>query len=153
MSTIVRSTTIQKPIVEVFDYATTIANWGVMHPAMARYLVTPPDHPKRVGESFVEHTPMKMDLVWTVKECTRPMRWMAEAPVGKKSAVGMFTFSYQLAEMDNGTRFEMSLSFTPRSFLGKLMDLLMFAGADRKDVEMAIIHLKQVMETGKSMHH
>ncbi len=156
MSMAASSIAIERPIAEVFDYAATIANWGVMHPAMARYLVDPPDHPTRVGESFVEHTPMKMDILWTVTECTRPTRWTAQAPIGtpgKVSSLGVFTFSYQLAVTDGGTRFDMSLSFTPRTFLGRLMDLLFFEREDRKDVTMALAHLKHALENGENACH
>ncbi len=157
MSTATGSVTVDRPIAEVFHFATTISNWGIMHPAMAQYLVNPPDHPTRVGESFAEHTPMKMDILWTVKECARPTRWTAEAPIGGKAGrrrpTGVFTFSYQLAEIDGGTSFEMSLSFTPQTFLGGLMDRLFFERRDRKDVAMGIAHLKHAMENGNGAHH
>ena len=153
MVSIASSVTIRKPIDEVFDYVTTIANWGVMHPAMARLLVNPPDHPTRVGETFVEHFamgPIKGAMLWTVKESTRPTRWTGETVM---TGLGPYTFSFELAETNGGTRVEMRTSYANQTFLAKLVIWLFLERNSRETVAQGVVHLQHALENGKSAHH
>ncbi len=160
MVTIVSSITIQKPIAEIFDYVTTIANWGIMHPAMAKELVNPPDHPTRAGETFVElfiRGRLKSEILWTVKECIPPTHWKAEAVAAKRSKIfdlGVMIFTYQLAEMNGETRVELTYSYSPQTLLTKLVNWLYLEKESRENVvAKSLIHLKHAMENGKSTHH
>ncbi len=153
MVTIASSVTIRKPIDEVFDYVATIANWGVMHPAMAPLLVDPPDHPTRVGETFVENFamgPIKSAMLWTVKESARPTRWAGETVI---TGMGPFTFTFELTETNGSTRVEMRTSYATQTFLAKLVNWLFLERNSQETVEQGVVHLKHAMENGKSAHH
>ena len=131
MYEVAATTTIRRPIGEVFDYIATIANWPVIDPMEA--VENPPDHPTRQGETFVvlfKLGPFQMTTDWTVAESVPPQRWVGDMVARKRIGIldsGASRMTYSLVGTADGTRVELRYSWTPRN-LARFVELALPRG-------------------------
>ncbi|HEY6877573.1 MAG TPA: SRPBCC family protein [Polyangiales bacterium] len=110
---IVNEVVIDRPIDEVFEYASTAANWAEWHPNTL-FTVGEDDHSATVGEKIVEVIkagPIPAGrLFWTVTAHDVPTRWQLKGESEDASMHFLLTYTMSSTE-DGGTLFRRTLNW------------------------------------------
>jgi len=141
------SVDIKRPIEEVFDFITTAANWPRWHPATVSVSGSAVNHPAGEGETIVEkvkHGPLRDTFSWEVVECQAPQRWAIRAKSDRHGQ--KVKIVYNLIPEDGGTRWEREMRFYFPAWLAP-MDRLVFSKVLRKNSEVAVRQLRELMES------
>ena len=113
---------VARPLVAVFDTATTAKYWPKWHPATLG-VAGQTDRPARLGDVIVERVQLggrPGEGAWTVVEDEHPRRLVLETNV----ALGRLTITYTAETTPDGTRFRRDLEYPD---LGPQMEQLMRA--------------------------
>ncbi|MEE2733689.1 MAG: SRPBCC family protein [Pseudomonadota bacterium] len=148
-SRVVTEIDIDKPIADVFDYATTAGNWKHWHPNTfnARGAT---DHSATENEEIIEILKLGFvvgpRLYWTVAEHTVPNKWRL---LGKDRA-GLInvelTYTFSMNE-DGSTRFRRKMILDiPKDLLRNPINALVFIAYNRRTSAKALRQLKSVIE-------
>ena len=136
---------IQRPIVQVFRFVTTPANWPTWHPS-SLHVSGAVDHPLTVGEPVVEAfqvTGHRGQTTWRVTERIWPSHWVSES---QGNPGGYATITYTLTSQGEGTWFQRELMYRmPDRWLSLLNWLVLRHRIARESAD-ALRNLKQVME-------
>jgi hypothetical protein len=122
MPRIVLSTTIARPIADVFDYATELANWPDWRPA-SRSVSGAVDDPLNVGERAEEEfvaAGRVGNCPWLVTRHVFPRLWS----IASTTPQARIEITYRLKEKGGSTIFERELTYTRLSFWLKVVDFL-----------------------------
>lgn len=144
------STFITKPIEEVYQFATTPANWVYWHPATIWVEGDDLEHSSQPEEKILEGVKIGLfrgEILWTVKENQPLKKWIFEGitnlPFNKKTRP---TITYYFTSQKGGTQFTRHLTYTPPTPLVRFLDALMIKRNNRNQSRRAVSNLKWVME-------
>jgi uncharacterized protein YndB with AHSA1/START domain len=147
MTRIVTSILIQAPIEQVYDYATTPANWPKWHPA-SRGVSPGGAHSLEVGEQVTEEfetAGRRGRAIWTVREREPPHRWVIQ---GSGQGGGDAVITYCLSGQDGGTHFERELTYRMPNLTLVFLDILRIRRRMTAESAEALRRLKVVLEAG-----
>ena len=145
MTTIVTTTTLARPIAEVFDFVTTPAHWLVWHPSSLG-LHGATDQSLQVGEEVTEEFRVagrKGSITWRVVARDAPSRW---AIGGQVAGGGDGTITYTLAPSGDDTAFRREFVYAMPNLLGELLDRLFVRRRIEAESAEAVRRLKQALE-------
>lgn len=143
-------TMINKPIADVFDYATTPGNWPRWHPSSLA-VSGATDHSLAVGERVTEEYRVagrEGQVVWTVTEREAPHRWVIAGEIVGRAAGG--TVAYTLSTAAGGTYFEREFSYPTPSLWFRLLNALLFRRRIAAESAEAVRRLKRVLEDDRT---
>ena len=136
---------IQRPIIQVFRFVTTPANWPKWHPS-SLHVSGAVDHPLTVGEPVVETFRVagrRGQITWRVTERIWPSHWVIKS---QGNSGGYAIITYTLTSQGEGTRFQRELMYRmPERWLSLLNWLVLRHRIARESAD-ALRNLKQVME-------
>jgi len=140
---------IQKPVEEVFKFATTPANWVQWHPATI-WVEGDIDHSGMPGDKILEGVKIGLfrgEILWTVKENQALKQWVFEGdtrlPLNKGTKP---TITYRFFPQDGGTLFERHLIYTPPTPFSRFLNRILIKRSNRSQSRRAVANLKRVME-------
>jgi uncharacterized protein YndB with AHSA1/START domain len=145
MTRIYKTTQIQTPIEQVFDYVTTPGNWPEWHPSSLG-VSGATDHSLEPGEKVTEEfraAGRRGRVVWTVRERVVPSRWVID---GQVESGGGGTITYTLTPHNGGTTFEREFVYTMPNLLLALLDRLVLRRRVEAESAEALRRLKDVLE-------
>jgi uncharacterized protein YndB with AHSA1/START domain len=121
---VVNSISIARSPAEVFDYATTPANWPSWHPASIEVSGTV-DRSLNPGEQVTEAFRVagrEGRVVWTVRERAVDAKWVIDGRIEGSRGRGRIT--YLIAPNQTGTRFERELRYRMPNLFASIVDKL-----------------------------
>jgi uncharacterized protein YndB with AHSA1/START domain len=145
MTTIVTTTSIARPIGEVFEYVTTPAHWLVWHPS-SRGLHGATDHSLKIGEEVTEQFSVagrNGSVTWRVVARDPPLHW---AISGQVAGGGTGTIVYTLASNGDETAFRREFVYTMPNRFAELLDRLFVRRRIEAESVEAIKRLKHALE-------
>lgn len=146
MSYIYSVTHIRRPIQQIYDYITTPANWPRWHPSSLA-ISEAADYPLQVGEQVVEEFLVAGrygQVVWTVRNCLPPYRWVIEGQIVGSQSGGIIT--YTLTPRLESVTFEREFSYRLSNPMLYLLDWLFLRRRIQVESDEALRRLKTVLE-------
>jgi uncharacterized protein YndB with AHSA1/START domain len=146
MARIYTTTTIARPIEQVFAYVSTPAYWPDWHPSSLG-VSGATDHSLAVGEQVTEEFRVAGRTGrarWTVRERTPPVRWVIEGVIEGRGSGG--TVAYMLTPHGETTFFEREFTYPTPTLLFKLLNLLVIRWRVRAESREALRRLKARLE-------
>lgn len=135
---------IKKPVVEVFHYATTPANWPKWHPSSLAVRGTT-NHSLLLNEALTEEVLVarrRGTIVWKVIEREAPYRWVIK---GQMEGGGAATISYNCKLGADGTVFERELVYRAPNPVLALLHWLILRRRIKAESVKALNRLKSVL--------
>jgi hypothetical protein len=151
MTYIYSVTHIRQPIQPLFDYITTPANWPHWHPSSLKVNGTA-DHPLQVGEQIIEEFLVAGrygQVVWTVRDCLPPHRWVIEGEIIGSRSGGIIT--YTLTPRLESVTFEREFTYTLSNPFLDLLDWLLLRRRIQAESDEALRRLKTVLEQNEGI--
>jgi Polyketide cyclase / dehydrase and lipid transport len=142
-------TEIRRPIVEVFDFATTPVNWLRWHPASLAVRGAT-DHSLKIGEEAIEEfnaAGRRGVVTWRVRQRIAPQLWVIEA----ENSQGQARITYVLAPTGTGTRFTRLLEYRMASRVWRWLDRLLIARRMARESAIAVERLKRLLEQASNV--
>lgn len=146
MARIYTTTTIARPIEQVFAYVSTPGYWPEWHPSSLG-VSGATDHSLAVGEQVTEEFRVAGRAGrarWTVRERTAPVRWVIEGTIEGRGSGG--TVAYMLTPRGATTYFEREFTYPTPTPLFKLLNLLVIRWRVRAESTEALRRLKARLE-------
>jgi Polyketide cyclase / dehydrase and lipid transport len=146
MARIYTTTTISRPIEQVFAYVSTPGYWPDWHPSSLG-VSGATDHSLALGEQVTEEFSVAGRTgraLWTVRERTEPVRWVIDGVIEGRGSGG--TVAYMLTPRGETTFFEREFTYPTPTLLFKLLDLLVIRGRVRAESREALRRLKARLE-------
>jgi hypothetical protein len=130
----------------VFEFATTPSTWLQWH-SLCAGLVQNIDRPLLVGEQVEEQLKVAGRhgrVIWAVRECEVPVRWVAEGRVPGK---GHGKLIFVLSKKNEGTLFKRELAYSSPN---ALVDRLFVRPHLTADSDESLRRLKKALERGRA---
>jgi|SRR5690348_3943955 len=146
MARIYTTTTIARPIEQVFAYLSTPGHWPDWHPSSLG-VSGATDHSLAAGEQVTEEFRVAGRTGrarWTVRERTAPVRWVIEGVIEGRGSGG--TVAYMLTPRSQTTFFEREFTYPTPTLLFKLLDPLVIRRRVRAESREALRRLKARLE-------
>lgn len=147
MTHVLSRTSIRRSAVQIFDFATTPANWPQWLPSAE--VSGAVDHPLQAGEQVTEQlliSRRRSTVAWTVIECEPPRRW---AIAGILNGMGHVVVSYELTPRPDGTMFERDFAYSMPPGPYRLLDWLFVRPRVETDSAMALQRLRGLLEASR----
>ena len=144
MGRIYTSVEIDRPSEEVFEYATTPANWPEWH-ASALSIEGEQDHSLALGESVAEEylvAGRRGRTVWTVREYDAPNRWIINGPI---AGSGESTITYKVEPRAGGATFSREVVYRLPRMLA-VADRLILRPRMEAEARESLRRLKEILE-------
>lgn len=144
MTHVISRTTIRRSPVQIFDFATTPANWSQWLPSTQ--VSGAVDHPLQAGEQVTEQLLLSRrasTVAWTVIECEPPRRW---AMAGILNGMGHVVVTYELTPRPDGTMFERDFVYGRPEGPYRLLDWLLVRPRIETDATRALQRLRSLLE-------
>lgn len=141
---------IDRPVEQVFEYATTPANWPAWHASVLN-ISGELDHSLDRGESVSEEFRVagrKGRAVWTVQERTAAHHWII---VGAIAGGGHSRITYSVEPHSQGTIFAREVVYTLPPLL-TIADRLILRPRMHAEAEKSLRKLKEVLEQVPAAH-
>lgn len=146
MTYIYSVTHIARPIEQLYNYITTPTNWPQWHPSSLKVSETA-NHPLQVGEQVTEEflvVGQRGQVIWTVRECLPPHRWVIEGEIIGSQSGGIIT--YTLTPRRESVTFEREFTYSLSSPILRLFDGLLLRRRVQAESDEALRRLKAVLE-------
>jgi len=147
MTHVVARTRIRRSPMQIFDFATTPANWAQWLPSAE--VSGAVDHPLCAGEQVTEETLIsrrRSTVAWTVIECEPPRRW---AMAGILHGLGHVVVVYELTPRPDGTMFERDFAYSMPRGPYRLLDWLLVRPQIETDSALALQRLRSLLEASR----
>ena len=144
---IVNSITIERPAIEVLNYASSAILWPQWHPQSTK-VYTKINAPLVKGDSFEEdiNTPIGMNhLVWEIIENQPGQLWYAHA-INQNNGVKI-EIEYRVTDLNGQTHFQRTLNYTMPNVLLTAFNALYFEALTKQKSKDALLRLKHVIES------
>jgi hypothetical protein len=140
---------------EIFAFAATPRTWPMWHPT-ATSVSGVTERPIEAGDEVLETDRfafLRGSILWAVRRATPGAGWAIDGVLsGVPLASGTRTsVSYALTEVDGGTRFERSMTYSIPSPVFRLLDAAYFERHNRHQSQRAVDGLKALLERGADL--
>jgi uncharacterized protein YndB with AHSA1/START domain len=156
VSSVVEHTVIfNRPIEQVFAYATTMGHWPKWQPATERLTGGQIEEPAQKGDTATEQVRsagLTGEVRWLVTECNPPHHFAMRTthmglPLMSKVCI---TLTYSLEPDNDATRFRRRFSFTTGTLLLRILERVYFRRRVEVDSVEALDRLKRLIEAQPS---
>jgi uncharacterized protein YndB with AHSA1/START domain len=147
MTRIISTTTIQRPIEEVYDYVTTPGHWPEWHPSSLAVMGAT-DHSLAVGEQVTERflvAGWRGEVVWVVREREAPRRWAIDGRITTGGG-GSGAVTYTLTPHAGATEFTREFTYPLPNLLFAALDALVIRRRITAESAEALRRLKRHLE-------
>ena len=147
MTHVLSRTCIRRSPMQIFDFATTPANWAQWLPSGE--VSGAVDHPLSAGEQVTQELLIdrrRSTVAWTVVECEPPRRW---AIAGILNGLGHVVVSYEVTPRPDGTMFERDFAYAMPRGPYRLLDWLFIRPRVETHAALALQRLRNRLESSR----